>query len=279
MTEAAILTMLVPGSVWERKGKKKVTEVTVLAVTNQELSAEILEEHPQQVVFVTERMSVLSLDIESFLKGRNYSNMNEQVEELMNSAVAATADVDEDDEEEGDFDKIQLPEDQDMIEVPPENNGVVSEENGIEVNVYPFRLVEPHPLAQMLAEAFVSYTQSPWPGEQTLHTLTFLTDDLAQEDLEAVFIEENRHFEVNTDAVTITLGDAPALSVGLEVRGSSSYGVVHFLADAQVQSQGDSGLPVTVNEQVQAPAAESNDDVLIVPDVATLSTPTVVVTA
>jgi hypothetical protein len=108
--DAATQTILIPGSVWTRETSKGPKDVTVLFITNLGLDEAVLAKSPQQVVFLTEKMEVLSMTPERFTKNRNFSTMNPQAETLINALLAPELE-DGDDDEEIDLDAIQLPED------------------------------------------------------------------------------------------------------------------------------------------------------------------------
>jgi hypothetical protein len=236
MLDATILTMLVPGSVWERTRKGNTSHVTVLTVSNGTLKEETLENFPQQVVFITERGEVMTQTIEFFVAKRNFVTVNTQfeaaVEALIQSANAEEPEIE-------DLDNIELPdEDQSKaLEAFNESLGGKSDSDIIEVDdpvmVQPFTLVDSdHELADLLSGDFVSYTESPWTDGQVLHALKFSLDELALEDLETVFVKEHQRFVINTADCLTTLADAAPISIGLEVRGTVSYGCVYFSSKA-----------------------------------------------
>lgn len=240
MIDAAILTTLIPGSVWQREGKKKITTVTVLTITNTSLRSELQEQHPPQVVFVTEGGDVLSQDVDFFLKKRTYVNINSPVESLIAKITELCIPVDD---EEIDIDSIELPSGDGLSETSEGEESGTSEpaaegDSAPEEAVYPFALTNAeHPLAGLLAEQFVSYSESPWLGDMVLHTLKFSLEEIAMEDLQAVFGVEANGYTITSWGEQTEVPGNDKVTVGLEVRGSQSYGCVYSVTDPAVVSE------------------------------------------
>lgn len=238
MIDAAILTTLIPGSVWRREIRKqgkepRISEVTVLAISNQTSSPKVLEEHPAQVLFVTEGGELLTQDIEFFVRRRTYVTLNEDVAAAMTTTIGLCFPADEEVE---DFDQVELSDAsteialQEVASGDLEDTPLEGETAGDDTQVFPFQVIGEHPLSQLLSEGFVSYTEGPptTTGE-LLHTLKFSLDELTLEDLVAVFVTEQVPFTLTSWGSTLSFESSQPLSVGQEIRGSSAYAVVYLL--------------------------------------------------
>jgi len=200
MIDAATLEMLVPGSIWVRKTKNGEVPVTVLLITNEGLPEHVLEDHPQQAVFLTQSLKVQSMDLETFLKNRSYASMDTERETLLKALTSEIADA-EDEVDVADIDNIQLPDDLTAGHIGADDEtdgkdsqGSVSDEvinlnavgvgtdrdygigSGDDGNVVSdnkfyespeaydgptFEIAIDNPLAAQLAASFVSYTEGP----------------------------------------------------------------------------------------------------------------------
>jgi hypothetical protein len=240
MTDAAILTTLIPGSVWRKetvkKGKTRVSESVVLAISNQDLSEALLERFPPQVVFITDRGQLLTQGVDTFVATRNYVTINEGVVAAM-AQVQAQA-FGEDDEVE-DFDQVSLDQPAGGL---TEAAAQLAETIGLEPSDsedaapnYPFQLTNTaHELNDVLVDSFVSYTEAPWATGEVMHTLKFGLADVALEDLEAVFVKEQLPFQLVSWGTLVDLTSAKPVSVGLAIQGSQAYGLVYLLTEKPV---------------------------------------------
>lgn len=200
---AAILTTLIPGSVWERPRKgREPSMATVLAISNENVPERHREEHPMQVVFFAhEQGQILNLSVEAFINKRTYQGMNEHAD----SAISTLMDVltmDEDGEADAStFENIQLDSNEGASEQGPEESDTL---------VSPFVYGDmAHPLAQTLAENFVRYTEV-LNGEHMQITLGFLLDEMTQEQLEQAFDGHTGFSVVGLVGVTETTNEIPA---------------------------------------------------------------------
>lgn len=251
MIDAAILTMLVPGSVWAKSDKQgEQISVTVVGITNTEVTAKVLDRHPQQVVFITSRSHLVSQDVESFLKRRTYMTMNSQVEMLLESVISAAV---EQEEEEEDFDTVELPADEVGVQTA---DGAPDQDYNEGSN---FNLTNAHPLAQMLADGFVSYTEAPWVEGMMMHCLRFTLDELAVEDLQAIFIEEGQAFTVRVQSQVMQFANGAADMVGLEVVGDTAVGCVYHLAARNSATEEIAEDDAQAKADLEAPPAPAVD--------------------
>lgn len=179
-----IQSNLIPGSVWARTKKNgDVSYSTVLCVTNQNCSERVLEVNPNQVVFLTEQLQILSMTPEQFLNGRVYADIDTDVAAAME---VLTTEQDDEDDEDIDLDSVEIDEnaftklvgeiaegsdgdDQDTPDEPDtrEETPRVAQFNALKLNV------GPHPIASDLESSFVGYSEAPYPTGDTMHTLRF----------------------------------------------------------------------------------------------------------
>jgi hypothetical protein len=100
---------LVPGSVWERARKKGASSISrVLFVTNDELQPPQSDRFPPQVVFVSDKLKVLSMDVDSFVGNRTYIGIDDHFKALAEAAVT-DPEVLEDEMDDIDFDAVEVP--------------------------------------------------------------------------------------------------------------------------------------------------------------------------
>ena len=223
-----MLTMLVPGSTWERgtNGKKSI----VLHITNQNLNEKVAAKNPSQVVFMTEEKAVLSQSIEQFLASRKFYSMDARIEQLINEVLA------EEDEaiEEPEIDAIIIEDDEEVkFEQETEISSNVSEQPAVQhllsINV------GPHEIANLLTNSFVSYSESPFYNGDTLHKLVFrLGNGLTLDNLRsAFFIKDPNAIQkfVIQSAYEATMVDVDSyVDTLLEAANYGAFGAVHLLS-------------------------------------------------
>jgi len=252
--DAVTQTTLIPGSIWTRPAKKQGGEevsVTVLFVTNSSVPAKVLEDHPQQVVFLTKKRNVQSMTLDEFVAGRSYTTMDKDAELLLESLTAEKLDLEDQEFDDIDIDSIPLPDDlRDMV-----GQGSVTSDSAVDatlVNVSPAFAVAPdHPLAQVLSSRFVSYSEGAERGDpqyigNSSITLRFvLNESLTLAMLRDVFGSAGSPLEIDTFNVNSTLESTKVdftVFVGafLEVvatgsGGSQTLGVVQLIAEGDIR--------------------------------------------
>ena len=108
--------MLVPGSIWERARKKGApTQSRVLCISNEELLPPASDAFPPQVIFVSDKLKVLTMPVDAFTASRTYVGIDEHVKALADALVSAPDVEDPDDDEEIDFDSVPLPEEEEPV--------------------------------------------------------------------------------------------------------------------------------------------------------------------
>lgn len=174
---------LVSGSQWLRKKAKGYAVSTVLHVTNLGLKDSVLEEHPQQVVFLTEDLKVFSMTVDAFTRNRQYQGIDPLVESLVDQLLNPSEEDDLDDadgftdtiaqlaETQVDLDEDEADEDVDEDDTDDEA------EDGEDVMSTLDLVVGAHPLAEKLETSLVSYTESPYHNGDTLHVLKFTNEN------------------------------------------------------------------------------------------------------
>lgn len=199
--------MLVPGSIWERAKKRgEPTQSRVLCVSNEDLQPPASESFPPQVIFVTDKLKVLTMPIEQFIANRTYRGIDDHMKALA-EALVTSPDV-LDDDEEIDFDAVPLPDPvadeeptisvvtagkkrmqiADLLfgdEEPPVEQststdlGVTTPAVPSEVPVarevvFGLTLINGAPqYAQLLQQSFVGYNEAPFHTGDTQHALKF----------------------------------------------------------------------------------------------------------
>lgn len=185
MIDAAILTTLIPGSVWARARKDAdPSQSTVLCVTNQSLSARVQEEHPPQVIFVTEAGKICSQEVEHFLKRRTYVTTNNEVDQLMTSVIDSVLLPEEDEADPEQFESIDLDA---SDSAPKEDPEAMQAEEGSIITNSPFQYNGDGEIAEKLADCFSRYSEVSVGGDIFLASLTFMLDDMSVEELESHF--------------------------------------------------------------------------------------------
>lgn len=266
--DAAILTMLIPGSVWEREGREGPVQVTVLAITNDSLSARRLEQFPRQVVFVSERGNILSQEVDQFLSRRTYVSLNTNVEALMSTVLDAALEAEN--AEEINFD-----------EVTPITEGAENIVDGqLELAEKDSSIVSPfnHEGAPILSELFTQYEVS-YSANVGTHRLKFLLDGMTLEKL-ASYFDGSTGFRIGyqvgdtLEEVEMTAGSWSLYPATLEIRAAgTAYGVITLVTD-EVQEE----TSAVVTPVVEAQVAQA--EVVTPPaDAAVVSPVTVTVTA
>ncbi|QDH83423.1 hypothetical protein [Achromobacter phage Motura] len=168
---------LTAGAVWQREKKGKIIQVTVLGVTNLHLKDEQAEKNPPQVVFIDSKTRMCTMNVDQFLKGRVFYNVNPIVENnleylLIDRGIAdeeADSEEDEVQELEGDtgdeLPDLDLGEDAESEEL---TDGSVNEE--LDEDPVPVQFFsssnssKPAIDGSVLAAAVISYTQRPSPA-------------------------------------------------------------------------------------------------------------------
>ncbi len=248
------IEFLTPGSQWSRKqknGKDRVS--TVICVSNQSLKDEVLEKHPQQVVFLTHRKEVLTQTIDTYLASRNYVGHDEVMTNLYENGIVGEGESDDSVSVASidDIDNILLPgeegddedgaEDADMVEgaeVFGESDDTLEEEATIPV-------FEPAVFSGVdLDAAFVSYTEMPNPQDpgSTMHALRFVLDDqLTLAKLNTIF-EQSR-----VDSLSSIVIDSTAARINLTVTSAwpafveidltgSAVGIIYLGSNGYIHS-------------------------------------------
>ena len=202
---------LFPGSVWERRTRKNdVSTSVVICVTNDGLSTSILEKHPQQVVFLTDKEQILSITVSEFVRNRTYVGMSEKVAEAMGALPELVfGSDDEDEDEEINIDDIDIDETLFNDGADPDAGTEPRDDEEDEVESPPIRAlsinVGPHPSKELLESSLVGYSESPYHSGDTLHTLSFkLGGGLTMEMVQAAFTSSDpnsiQKFEVQASA-------------------------------------------------------------------------------
>lgn len=99
---------LVSGSQWVLSKRPDGPVSTVLCVTNLTLKAKTLEEHPPQVVTITESGKILSHEIESFLSRRDYVGQNEFMANQFQVILDGEPEEIDDEDETNDIDSTDV---------------------------------------------------------------------------------------------------------------------------------------------------------------------------
>jgi hypothetical protein len=219
MTSA--ISMLTPGSVWERKTKKGSTYTTVIAVSNDGLPEETLVQFPQQVIFITEKYKILTQPIEVYLKTREYYGVDETAELLVKQLT--TEPQPEPDEDDLDIDSIDLSGDDDSDDSDSQDNVAVAlstaeRQANFIVEPVPAALpslnVGAHANAELLRAAFIAYSEEPYFTGDTLHGLTFrLSEELTLKKISDSFLIADPNAVQNFE---VTFGDYTRVVVAVD---------------------------------------------------------------
>ncbi len=211
---------LIPGSVWlrERKGKQSFT--TVIAVSNVGLKPEVLEEFPQQVVFLTDKFTVLTQGVETFCASRVFYSMDERVQYLAQEMLTPPS-VEGEEEDLIDFDN--MPQEQ-----PPSGDNTVEPAEVVEADNDVPPLFQPatwdlNGVLLNLDDAFVSYEEIPTATHQVQHVITFaLGNGVELDTLLAAFAKDQ------ITEFTVDCNNAYPTSVAVE-----AYQGVYLRVDSQ----------------------------------------------
>lgn len=271
---------LIPGSVWERivrkKGKESILHSIVLTVSNEDLKDEMLEKFPQQVVFLTSKLKVLTQDVDSFLSNRTFVEMDTRISALMANVVAP------DDEFESDVDI-------DAIDLSDEPAAVDPDANSIADPFADLAKLLPEPASQLfaadtaqespasnavpvflpevydglnLSSSFVSYAESPSPmgNGDTMHVLRFqLSKSLNLDHLRQIFdMSANSNalekFVIDSEQERTEVTIDGFLEVFLEVdMGPTAFGAVYLT------TSGDFRMMQKVAEEAENKVLLSDD--------------------
>lgn len=259
---------LVPGSVWQRVRKGNATFTTVLFVSNSGLSEAVLEQFPAQVVFLSDKMNVLTQDVETFLSSRTFHTIDTGVENLLRALLSPP---DEDDVDES-IDNIQLDDEPSILgEVvgdPDEgDDGIDMGDDSADVAIFTPQFFNGFDLDS----AFVSYTEAPFHTGDTLHILRFaLSPQLTLDHLKAAFDLSGETPAIEMFVVDCnhehptTVNVAGFVQVFLEVGADGNgVGAVYVTSSGDYRSQPEPTVEVVqqpeqlvVIPQVQTPAAQ-----------------------
>lgn len=166
------------GSAWQRPKSSSIS--TVLAITNLSLRKELQEKFPPQVVFTTSTGAVLSQDIPTFLKTREFVGTDNHVLLHMTRAIDGPLEEDEDAEDDQDIDAIDLDADS-SIEDPflkglataSMGDGEDADEGEDTIPVFEPAIFD----GLDLDDHFISYSEAPGAGGDTIHILRFALDE------------------------------------------------------------------------------------------------------
>lgn len=242
---------LVPGSVWQRVRKDKTTFTTVLFVSNQGLSDAVLEQFPPQVVFLTDKLNVLTQDVGTFLASRTFHTIDMGTENLIQALLSPPEeDLDDTDPTET-IDKIVV----DDLEEHPGGGVVVADDSESDIPVFTPEFFN----GANLDAAFLSYTEAPFSTGDTLHVLRFaLSQSLSLDQLKAAFdlsspIPAIEKFTVDCNQEHPTVVEPNGfIQVFLEVTNDGNgVGVVYVtsLGDFRGQPPVSEGQPVEFTPQ------------------------------
>lgn len=251
---------LVVGSVWARTTTNSTS--TVLAVSNQDLSQEVLEKFPQQVVFLTSKYKILTQDVDTFLRSRVYQGLDTNVISLM-EALTTEPEPEEDDDVDIDSVDIKVVKDgfEQIIASVEEDSEDGEDDNGIPV-------FEPAEFDGLALDAhFLSYSESPYHTGDTMHTLRFALDrDLSIDQLRSVFRVTSataiESFEIDSVEERVSVDIDAFVQVFLEVgAGGDAVGCVCVLSqgDYRAKQAGDYAPPA----EAEQPVAQPEETVLI----------------
>ena len=239
MTEK-IADLLLPGSVWEHFKSKK--QATVLMLSNTSIkNPEVAEKFPPQVIFLTHDYQILNQTIDLFMRSRSYVTMDSVVEALSYSLTAEPSA--ENEEGDIDLDSVLLPEDATTEEETTPETTEVKEAfiQGAEAKTLQLN-VGPHPWAQQLRDAFVSYSEAPhWSGD-TQHVLKFElgSTGLSLEALRLAFGVEDpnsiQRFIVDSVYESTAVEIDGYVETFLQVGGDKAYGVVYVTSAGDFRS-------------------------------------------
>ena len=298
------IEFLTPGSQWSRKQKNgKESVSTVICVSNQTLKDEVLEKHPQQIVFLTHRKEVLTQTIDTYLANRNYVGQDESMAAFYETWIVGDGPEKVAEVSVDDIDNITLPgeendkyddgaedgaEDADL----PEVDSVFAESDDTLEDEATIPVFEPAVFAGIeLDSAFVSYTEMPNPQDpgSTMHALRFVLDDqLTLAKLNTIFdqrrVDSLSSIVIDSSAARINLTvtaawpafveiDLTGSAVGIIYLGSQGYIHSEMLAEEQQAAEAKEAAPVTAGNDLTvnlgtAPQG-STDHLQVIPQIQT----------
>lgn len=251
---------LVVGSVWARTSNNSSS--TVLAVSNQDLSQEVLEKFPQQVVFLTSKYKILTQDIDTFLRNRVYQGLDTTVISLM-EALTTEPEPEEDDDVDIDSVDIKVVKDgfEQIIGGAEEESEDGEDDNGIPV----FEPAEFDGLA--LDRHFLSYSEAPYHTGDTLHVLRFALDrELNIDQLRAIFRDSDQNtptidqFIIDSSEERVEVQVYAFVQVFMEVgAGGEGVAAVHLLSAGDFRAD----APSVENTAAVTAPTQSAEPVLI----------------
>lgn len=233
---------LVSGSVWERRFKdpaKSPTTSVVMFVTNDGLSPTLLEENPQQVVFVTESKKILSMSVEAFLNRRVYIGFSSDLAAALKTAVDSASVEEGEEGEETLVDISSIVPDPSMFvsaaDQDQEDSDESDDQNLLSLNI------GPHPTKAALESSLIGYTESPYHTGDTLHTLEFLLDgELSLEDIQKAFTSSDpnsvQKFELSTDYGTFQVDIDGVIGVMLKASNGFASGNLYITSAGDFRS-------------------------------------------
>ena len=244
---------LVVGSVWARTTTNSTS--TVLAVSNQDLSQEVLEKFPQQVVFLTSKYKILTQDVDTFLRSRVYQGLDTTVISLMEALT--TEPEQEDDDVDIDSVDIKVVKDgfEQIIASVEEDSEDGEDDNGIPV-------FEPAEFDGLdLDRHFLSYSEAPYHTGDTLHVLRFALDkELNIDQLRAIFRDSGQtptidQFIIDSTEERVEVSVYAFVQVFFEVgAGGEAVAAVHLLSSGDFRA--DTNEVTEVEPQAQEATAE-----------------------
>ena len=245
---------LVVGSVWARTTTNSTS--TVLAVSNQDLSQEVLEKFPQQVVFLTSKYKILTQDVDTFLRSRVYQGLDTNVISLM-EALTTEPEPEEDDDVDIDSVDIKVVKDgfEQVIGGAEEDSEDGEDDNGIPV-------FEPAEFDGLdLDRHFLSYSEAPYHTGDTLHVLRFALDkELNIDQLRAIFRDSGQtptidQFIIDSTEERVEVSVYAFVQVFFEVgAGGEAVAAVHLLSSGDFRA--DTNEVTEVEPQAQEATAE-----------------------
>jgi len=251
---------LVVGSVWARTSNNSSS--TVLAVSNQDLSQEVLEKFPQQVVFLTSKYKILTQDIDTFLRNRVYQGLDTTVISLM-EALTTEPEPEEDDDVDIDSVDIKVVKDgfEQIIASVEEDSENGEDDNGIPV-------FEPAEFDGLdLDRHFLSYSEAPYHTGDTLHVLRFALDrELNIDQLRAIFRDSDQNtptidqFVIDSSEERVEVQVYAFVQVFMEVgAGGEGVAAVHLLSSGDFRAD----APGAENTAAVTAPTQSAEPVLI----------------
>lgn len=253
---------LVVGSVWARTANNATS--TVLAVSNQDLKADVLEKFPQQVVFLTSKYKILTQDIDTFLRNRVYQGIDPTVVSLME---ALTTEPEPEEDDDVDIDSVDLPAEKsfDSMVASTNEESEESEESEEDDTIPVFEPAEFDGLA--LDRHFLSYSEAPYHTGDTLHVLRFALDrELNIDQLRAIFRDSDQNtptidqFIIDSSEERVEVPVYAFVQVFMEVgAGGEGVAAVHLLSSGDFRAD----APGAENTAAVTAPTQSAEPVLI----------------